>query len=114
MLTDFGKTLRKLRIDNDERILDMAKKIGRSPAFVSSIEHGQKPLPDGFDDLIIEAYGLDGVQAQTIRQAYARSKTSFMLRPNTDIGRNIASLLAHKINELSAGQLKEINAILEQ
>lgn len=74
MLTEFGKALRKLRIDNDERILDMAKKIGKSSAFVSSIEHGQKPLPDAFDDLIIETYGLDGLQAQTIRQAYTHSK----------------------------------------
>lgn len=114
MLTEFGKFLRKLRIDNDERILDMAKKIGKSPAFISAIEHGSKPLPDAFDDLIIEAYGLDAVQAQAIRQAYARSKTSFRLEPNTDIGKDVASLLAQRINSLSPSQLKEIQAILEQ
>ncbi len=34
--------------------------------------------------------------------------------PNTDIGRDVAGLLAHRINELSTNQLKEIKEILEQ
>lgn len=114
MLTDFGKALRKLRIDYSERMSDMANKINRSSAFVSSLERGQKPLPDGFDDLIIEAYSLDDVQALAVRQAYTRSKTSFRLEPTTDIGRNVASLLAQRFNSLSPSQLKKINEIVEQ
>lgn len=114
MLTDFGKILRKLRVDHNERILDMAEKIGKSSAFISAVERGQKPIPDDFDDLIIQAYDLHGQEAQAIRKAYTCSKTSFQLKPNTDLGRDAADLLAKRINELSPDQLKEIKEILEQ
>lgn len=113
-MTNFGKILRKLRVDHNERILDMADKIGKSSAFISAVERGQKPIPEGFDDLIIKAYDLSDIQAMAVRQACARSKTSFQLKPNTGLGRDAADLLAKRINELSSSQLKEIKEILEQ
>lgn len=113
MLNELGKELRKLRIDHNERILDMAKKINRSSAFVSSIERGQKPIPDDFDNLIINAYRLVGKSAENIRQASARSKKSFKLNPSSDLGKDTASLMARRINELSPDQFKNILKILE-
>ena len=73
MLTEFGKILRKLRVDHDERMIDMAKRINRSRGFLSAIERGTKPAPDGFDDVIIEKYGLTGSQVDDIKIAYLRS-----------------------------------------
>ncbi len=37
MLTSFGKILRKLRIDRSERLLDIAKKLDISVAFLSFV-----------------------------------------------------------------------------
>lgn len=73
MLTEFGKILRKLRVDHDERMIDMAKRINRSQGFLSAIERGRKPAPDGFDDVIIKEYGLTGSQVDDIKIAYLRS-----------------------------------------
>ncbi len=41
MLTPFGKTLCKIRIDRIERLLDMAEKLGVSIAFLSSVKIGK-------------------------------------------------------------------------
>ena len=42
MLSEFGKFSRKLRIDRDELLIDMAKKLGVKPAFLSAVEFGNK------------------------------------------------------------------------
>ena len=42
MTTNFGKFCRKLRIDNDELLYDMAAKLGVSSAFLSKVENGKK------------------------------------------------------------------------
>ncbi|EPZ76653.1 hypothetical protein M798_01860 [Brucella melitensis ADMAS-G1] len=51
MTTELGKELRKLRIDHNERLLDMSKKIGKSSAFISAVETGQKPHRTGLRNL---------------------------------------------------------------
>lgn len=42
--TDFGKELKKLRIDLDEKQKDMAKKIGISTSYLSAIELGKRKV----------------------------------------------------------------------
>lgn len=45
MLTGIGKFLRKLRIDNEEILKDMADALGVSSAFLSAVENGRKKMP---------------------------------------------------------------------
>ena len=42
MLTSLGKFLRKIRIDNDEYLKDMADKLGVTVSFLSAVENGKK------------------------------------------------------------------------
>lgn len=44
-LTEFGKAIRKARIDANETLLSMAKALGTSPAFLSGMETGRKKVP---------------------------------------------------------------------
>ena len=44
MINDLGKMLRKIRIEEDERLLDMAENIGVSVAFLSAIETGRNQV----------------------------------------------------------------------
>lgn len=48
MATELGKTLRKIRIDRDELLKDMAEKLDMSPSMLSSIENGTRKPPTGF------------------------------------------------------------------
>jgi len=51
-LTEFGKEIRKARLDVGENISTMAQAMKRSPAFLSAIETGAKKVPmDILDDI---------------------------------------------------------------
>lgn len=45
MLSEFGKLIRKARIDTGETLSTMAKGLGRTVSFLSAIETGAKKIP---------------------------------------------------------------------
>jgi transcriptional regulator with XRE-family HTH domain len=112
MITEIGKELRKLRIDRNERLIDMAERVEKSAAFISAVEVGKKSPPAGFEDAIISIYRLAADAADKLRHAANRSRHVFSITPNTLVGRDTAGLMARKIDTLSEEQLKEIQSIL--
>ena len=44
-LTEFGKAIRKARIESGDTLRVMAKSLEITPAFLSAIEHGKKKVP---------------------------------------------------------------------
>lgn len=113
MLTEIGKELRKLRIDKEERLMDMAQALGISPAFLSAVETGQKSPPDGFADRVVKAYKLKGDDAEKITRAVDQSRKTVRLTPTSPIARDTAGLLARKFNSLSDDQLRNIRSVLQ-
>lgn len=53
MVNNFGKFCRKLRIDRNERLYDMAKRLNVSSAFLSKVENGQKKPPPGSGEIVL-------------------------------------------------------------
>ena len=74
MLTDFGLELRMIRLACGERILDMAEKLGETPAFISKLERGVLVLPGGFGEKVIKAYQLNKRRADQVRLAFKRTR----------------------------------------
>lgn len=68
-VSEFGKFLRKLRVDLDEPTAAMAKKIGISLAYLSAAEHGRCPIPTKWIPRIISAYKLNTEQQRVLRAA---------------------------------------------
>lgn len=114
MITELGKELRKIRIDRDERLLDMADKLQKSAAFVSAVEVGKKTPPNGFEEAVISAYSLAADMAEKLRSAADRARKAFTIEPNTTLGRDTAGLLARRMNNLSEKDLNDINNILKR
>lgn len=112
--TAIGKVLKKLRIDEDERLLDMAKRLEKSSAFVSAVETGKKSPPSGFEELVINSYRLAGDAAEVLRNAADRSRKAFTLEANTALQRDTAGLMARRMDKLSDDELHEILAILSK
>lgn len=116
--TAIGKELRKLRIDEDERLLDMAKRLEKSSAFVSAVETGKKSPPSRFEELVIQTYHLVGKAADDLRNAADRSRKAFTLEADTDLERDTAGLMARRMNSrmnsLSADELERILSILRK
>lgn len=113
-ITELGKELRKIRIDRDERLMDMAEKIGKSSAFISAVEAGKKSPPQGFEEAIASAYELAADLAAKLGQAADRARKSFTMEPQSVLGRDTAGLMARKMNELSEDQLSKIYEILNK
>ena len=44
-ITEFGKAVRKARIDADETLASMAKQLNTTPSFLSALEMGRKKIP---------------------------------------------------------------------
>lgn len=101
-----------MRVDREERLLDMAARLDKSASFVSAVEVGKKSPPAGFEDLVIRAYGLAAEAAEVLRRAADASRRAFLLEPSSALGRDTAGLLARRMNTLSDEQLREIQAIL--
>ena len=70
MLTEFGQELRMIRLACGDRILDMAEKLGETPAFISKLERGAIVLPAGFDEKVITSYQLNRRRADQVRLAF--------------------------------------------
>ena len=114
MITEIGKELRKLRIDRDERLLDMSKQLDKSAAFISAVERGTKSPPTGFEDLVISAYRLAGGAAERLRRAADRSRKAFTIEADSPLARDTAGLMARRMNSLSEAELKNIFDILNK
>ena len=72
-VTVFGSFLRKVRLDHNERLYDMAKKIGISAAFLSSVEHGRKKIPNDLITKVIDLYNLNSDQTAKLMDAVSSS-----------------------------------------
>lgn len=69
MLTEFGKFTRKLRIELDENMLEMAEKLNVSTAFLSSVETGKKKIPKDWFELLSNKYNLNENQQRELKEA---------------------------------------------
>lgn len=111
--TEIGKELRRLRINEDERLMDMAEKLEKSSAFLSAVETGKKTPPVGFEELVIRAYRLVGEAAAKMRRAADLSRKAFTLEGDTSLQRDTFGLMARKMHTLSDDELTRILSILK-
>ena len=118
MITEFGKAIRKIRIDTDQRLADMAKLIGKSPAFISAVERGEKSPPQGFEEEIIAGYQLAEEVAQLLRNLADASRKTFTVKPSSNLEREAAGLMARRMGSsfdaLSKDDLERIVSILKK
>jgi len=93
-LTDFGKAVRKLRIDADKTLGDMAKAISKSPGYLSSVEVGRKPVTDELIENTCEYFTklIGNFNAADVYSAADRTRDSV----------NVGDLDAHKRAQVAA------------
>ncbi|WP_019218667.1 helix-turn-helix transcriptional regulator [Bartonella florencae] len=114
MVTSFGKILRKLRVDHSERLLDMAKKLGISVAFLSSVEIGKKSVPVGMEDKITELYALDQETACLLRKKADSCRKIFTIKPSDSFSREIVGMFVRTLDNFSQQDLAKFKKLLEK
>jgi transcriptional regulator with XRE-family HTH domain len=114
-VTQFGKLIRKLRIDTGIVLKDMAEMIGVSSAYLSSIELGKKNITTKIIESICSAYALSEIERQELEKAAEMSQPSIKLdlRNHTETERNAVSVFARKYRELDSDEHKKLMELLE-
>jgi transcriptional regulator with XRE-family HTH domain len=114
LLTEFGKTLRKLRIDCGEIIKNMADKLGCTASYLSAVETGKRTIPDDWVDRIVELYNLDAVKAHELRNAAMAEAKTVKIDINNLFGskRETAILFAREFSDIDDTTAEKIRKLL--
>lgn len=107
-LTPFGVALRKLRIDKNMRLFDLAEKISKSAAFLSAVETGRKPIPDGFIVTLSRAMDLTAAQIRELRSAKDQTLKEVKVDHLPAERRELIAAFARRLDELPVGFLDEV------
>ena len=112
MLTPFGIAIRKLRLDKGMRLLDLARRTKRSPAFISAVETGKKPIPDGYVAMVSRGMGLAAAEIKELRRAADRTKKSVTVEKLPEDQRELVAAFARKLDELPTDMMARLKQIV--
>ena len=118
--TDFGKALRRMRIDNDESITAMAEKIGYSTSFLSAVELGKKSVPPDMISELQRSYALNNEQVEELSKMASQELNSVRIsaEEHTQEGKQTLFAFARALPELDDDDMRSlrenINGIFEK
>lgn len=110
MLTELGKFIRKLRIDQGVLLGEMAKKLSLSSAYLSAVENGKKNATEALLVSVSKYFSLTPSQDKELRRAAADSPASVKLdlKDAANDERKLVSAFARQVSDLSSDQKSDI------
>lgn len=116
MITELGKFLRKLRIDNTEILKTMADRLGVSPSFLSAVENGKKKMPINWKEIIINSYNFNADKTEEFEKAIIKTEKEITIGINklSEERQNLAISFARKLDTLSNADIETIKKIFEK
>lgn len=116
MATTLGKFLRKLRIDNDELMKDMADKLALAASTLSSIENGRRNPPKDFEERLVSVYSLTASEIDQLHSAIMQSRDEIALRIKglSASDQELAVSFARRFENLSDADKARIKEILSE
>lgn len=110
----FGRYLRKLRVDRDEKLMHMAINLGVSPAFLSSVELGKKNVPRSLPTEIAAIYKLKNEELISLQDAAEQSLTliRFDLSTSSDLERLMVLKFSRNYKSLNDSQKRHLTEFL--
>lgn len=100
-LTEFGRFIRKFRLDHDVTLRDMAKTLKINENYLSSIECGLKVTPKNLADRILAVYQMDALTADELRKSLLNSSKRFVFVPTSTLDARLLGALKTKLNEVN-------------
>lgn len=115
MITDFGKILRKIRIDRGEILKDMADKLNVSSAYLSAVEMGKRNIPEQWITKISKLYGLSGEETDKLNDAADNSAKCITLNLEniSSERKKTAILFAREFENIESETFNKIKKLLE-
>lgn len=114
MITDFGKEVRKHRIDKSLSLRDMADDLGVSASYLSSVETGKRRLSDELVDQIIGYLRLtkDEAHSMKVKAATHQQELVVSLKGATPKQVESAVCFARSLNGLTDEDLDQITSMI--
>lgn len=101
-MTKFGIFIRKFRLDRGILLRDMAKDLGISPAYLSGMETGHKPISDTLAEKISDIYKLDNNQVKDLQTSIIQSQRHVTVNTNGDaLNNELMTAFSRGIDSLS-------------
>lgn len=117
MFTQFGKLLRKVRIDQGMLLKGMAEGVGVSAAFLSAVETGKKAVSDDLVSRIAAflGYAPGSAEFNELQDAavVSRGEISMSTRALDERQQETALAFARNFEKLHAGDLDKILEMLK-
>ncbi len=116
MLTSFGKFCRKIRIDNNKLLYDMANQLGVSSAFLSKVENGKGKPPEEWREILIREYQLNADEIAELDEVMfeARNQKSIDLTSFKDNDRAMMISFARGMESWDDEKKKELSNWLKR
>lgn len=115
--TDYGKSLRTIRVQHDQVLGDMAKVTGFSVAMLSAVENGTRSVPPGLTDKVVESYGLDKSWEKQLRNQETWQngyiKVELEKKPESPAATETVRMLARKVAYLDDSTLENIQKLIQ-
>ncbi|WP_416515135.1 helix-turn-helix domain-containing protein [Brachyspira hyodysenteriae] len=113
ILTEFGKVSRKLRIDRNLTLSDMAERTNLSASYISAVEIGKKDLTMELVEKYIEILTVTEEEKEELLKSASVTMNSLKIDLTNEEEKNkIALKLARNIKYLNDEQIKKIENIL--
>ena len=113
MKGDLSKFLAIKRIENNENLFDMARKLDISIAYLSSIENGKREIPRDFFEKIKKNYNLNLSEEEKLKKIISYTKKIVIdMKELTEDRKDISLRYARKIQSLSEEKLRKLREIL--
>jgi transcriptional regulator with XRE-family HTH domain len=114
MLSIFGKTVRKLRIDKGVTLKAMAESLGKTSAYLSAVETGRKNPPNQLVQDIAHFFDLSHSETDNLIQAAheSRNEVNIPMMGFNDAQREVAAAFARQFSTLTEDELDQIRSLL--
>lgn len=115
-INEFGKALRKLRIDRNEYIKDMAEKLQISVSYLSAIETGKRTIPENIVGGIARAYGLEPDDFDALNQLKDKSNREVRISLIGKTSKQIEVILrfAECVGKMDKEKLDKIVRVMDE
>lgn len=114
MLSEYGKALRKIRIDKDVNLKLMSQTLGVTSSHLCMIERGKRNIPNGLTQRITKYYGLSNEQAIELQKAELLSRNIIEIElSDVDLDKKTLVLsLAKNLKNMTCEQVSMMNNIM--
>jgi transcriptional regulator with XRE-family HTH domain len=118
MFTEFGKLIRKARIDRGLLLKDMAEGLGVSSAYLSAVETGKKTVSDDLTRKVASYLGvsLDSPEFREIEDSaqISRGQIALEVRDLSQKHQETALAFARQFGEMKSTELDKLLALLQK